>query len=122
MAQPGNRRLARAKARALASRKFRNWRSGSHVRAAGRFRGTYVNKQTSARMSKDFDQHVASEQHYKPAELGKLWGLSAETIRALFENEKDVLVITKDEPGKRRYRSLRIPKSVAARVHTRMNP
>ena len=67
---------------------------------------------------------VATERHFEPAELGALWHLSADTVRRLFENEPGVLVI--DRGGKhrsRRYRTLRIPESVAQRVHRRMtNP
>ena len=60
-------RLASAKNRALASRKFRNWRRGSRIRGTGAFRGTYVYKQATARMSRDIE--VATEQHFTPSEL-----------------------------------------------------
>jgi hypothetical protein len=63
----------------------------------------------------------ALERHYSPDELGEIWNLSADTVRRLFERENGVLVI---EPargnGRRRYRTLRIPESVALRVHRRM--
>ena len=36
----------------------------------------------------------AEEQHYTPEQLAKLWGLSASTIRRLFEHSPGVLVIT----------------------------
>jgi hypothetical protein len=62
------------------------------------------------------------EPHYKPEELGKLWGLSANCIRSLFENEPGVLKIVRPEKlHKRRYISLRIPASVAGRVHARLD-
>ncbi len=62
------------------------------------------------------------EPHYKPEELGKLWGLSANCIRSLFENEPGVLRIAHPERlHKRRYISLRIPGSVAGRVHARLD-
>jgi hypothetical protein len=64
----------------------------------------------------------AFERHFKPAELGKLWGLSTNVIRALFEDEAGVLKIVRPEKlHKRRYLSLRIPASVAGRVHTRLD-
>jgi len=68
--------------------------------------------------------NVVSERHYTPDELGELWALSADTIRRLFEREPGVLVIEHQRPrGTRRYRTLRIPESVAMRVHRRMtNP
>lgn len=62
------------------------------------------------------------ERHLKPEELGKLWGLSANVIRDLFEDENGVLKIFR--PGKlhkRKYTTLRIPGSVAERVHERLN-
>jgi hypothetical protein len=67
---------------------------------------------------------VVMEHHYAPDELGNLWNLSADTVRRLFEREPGVLVIQHARGrGARRYRTLRIPKSVAERVHRRMtNP
>lgn len=61
------------------------------------------------------------ERHFSPAELGQLWGLSADSIRKLFLREPGVLVISESSArGKRRYRTLRIPASVAERVHRRL--
>jgi hypothetical protein len=66
---------------------------------------------------------AAMERHYAPDELGKLWNLSADTVRRLFEREPGVLVIERGAARARRYRTLRIPESVAARVHRRLtNP
>ena len=64
---------------------------------------------------------AALERHFSPDELGELWRLSTDTVRRLFEREPGVLVIehTKSH-GRRRYRTLRIPESVALRVHRRM--
>jgi hypothetical protein len=64
------------------------------------------------------------ERHYTPDELGEMWNLSADTVRRLFEREPGVLVIERQRSHLvRRYRSLRIPQSVAERVHKRMtNP
>jgi hypothetical protein len=62
------------------------------------------------------------ERHFKPEELGKLWGLSANAIRALFEEEVGVLKIIRNEQlHKRKYTTLRIPESVAERVHARFD-
>ena len=61
------------------------------------------------------DQMIAIEKHYTAPELGKLWGFSADTIRALFKDEPGVI-----KYGSSKYVSLRIPASVAARVHERL--
>jgi hypothetical protein len=63
---------------------------------------------------------MAIERHYAPDELGELWNLSADTVRRLFEREPGVLVIERATSRARRYRTLRIPESVAQRVHRRM--
>jgi hypothetical protein len=64
-----------------------------------------------------------AERHYSPSELAELWGLSSDTIRRLFEDEPGVVTIGERNPRrKRRYVTLRIPQSVAARVHRRLSP
>lgn len=65
--------------------------------------------------------NAALEQHFSPRELAERWDLSAGTIRTLFDNEPGVIRIDRPEQcHKRGYRSLRIPASVAARVHKRL--
>lgn len=66
-----------------------------------------------------------TEQHYQPADLAKLWGLSPSKVRRIFEKEPGVLRI--GEPSrrvgralKRSYFTMRIPESVAQRVHQRL--
>jgi hypothetical protein len=62
------------------------------------------------------------ERHYSPAELGELWNLSPDTVRRMFENEPGVLVF--ENPARsssRRFRTLRIPESVAQRVYSRFS-
>lgn len=100
-----------ARKRALRSRKFRAW----HRLPRGVLGSAH---KASSSIYRDY----AMERHFTPAELGKLWGLSAETIRTLFESEPGVLVVSTTEPGKRRYRTFRIPQRVAERVHTKMSP
>jgi len=63
----------------------------------------------------------AMERHYSPEELGQVWALSADTVRRLFEREPGVLIIERNRSRARRYRTLRIPESVAQRVHKRMS-
>jgi hypothetical protein len=64
---------------------------------------------------------TAFERHYGPAELAALWNLSEDAVRRLFEKEPGVLVLTQPKPGKRSYRTLRIPESVAQRVHRKLS-
>jgi hypothetical protein len=62
------------------------------------------------------------ERHYSPAELGELWNLSADTVRRMFEQEPGVLVFENpDRSSSRRFRTLRIPESVAQRVYSRLS-
>jgi hypothetical protein len=62
------------------------------------------------------------ERHYSPAELGELWNLSADTVRRMFENEPGVLVFENPvRSSSRRFRTLRIPESIAARVYSRFS-
>ena len=63
-----------------------------------------------------------AERHYSPSELAELWALSSDTIRRLFEDEPGVVTIGERNPRrKRRYITLRIPESVAARLHRRLS-
>jgi hypothetical protein len=63
---------------------------------------------------------VYNEKHYTIPELSKMWGLSVDTIRALFESVPGVLTISRPETmHKRRYNSLRIPDSVARMVYAK---
>jgi hypothetical protein len=62
------------------------------------------------------------EPHYSPTEVAEAWGVSTNTVRRMFKDEPGVLVI-EPAPGRfsrRKYRTLRIPASVAERVHRRM--
>lgn len=60
----------------------------------------------------------ASERHYTPVEIAKLWQLSPDTVRNIFRNVPGVLKVGSPETlRKRPYTSLRIPESVMARVH-----
>ena len=65
----------------------------------------------------------ATEKHVSVNELAFRWNLSPDTVRRMFENEPGVLVIGNGirKYGRRRYVTLRIPESVAARVHRRLS-
>ena len=65
------------------------------------------------------------ERHYSVAEIAAMWTLDPDVIRKLFRREPGVMVIGSIETTrrKRRYTTLRIPESVAQRVHRRLlNP
>jgi hypothetical protein len=62
-----------------------------------------------------------TERHFAPMELAELWAQSVDTIRRIFENEPGVIIHENTErTTKRRFRTIRIPESVAQRVYTRM--
>jgi hypothetical protein len=71
----------------------------------------------------DLEQsHVMAEKHYTPTELAEMWGVSVQTVRELFKDEDGVLKIGSDGTRNRRaYKTLRIPHSVAERVHTKLS-
>jgi hypothetical protein len=63
---------------------------------------------------------IMVEKHYAPAELAEIWGVDPETIRNIFRDEPGVLKLG-NNGGKRAYITLRIPESVAERVHNRLS-
>ncbi|MEZ5362975.1 MAG: hypothetical protein R2748_11695 [Bryobacterales bacterium] len=62
---------------------------------------------------------AAFEPHFTLAELAKRWHLSRSTIRDWFLAEPGVLVVTRSgrRSGRRTLTNMRIPQSVAERVH-----
>jgi len=92
---------ARAFRRLAASRKFLRW-ALPDKRAA-------------------FSDEPMVQKHYSPAELAQQWGVSVETIRTIFRLEPGVLKIGSNATRHRRgYKTLRIPETVAKRVHQRL--
>jgi hypothetical protein len=68
---------------------------------------------------------LASEQHFKPAEIAERWSISVSKVIGLFENEPGVLRIGQPSRRmgrvlKRGYFTMRIPESVVERVHQRL--
>ena len=59
------------------------------------------------------------EHHFTPKELAAIWNLDETTVRRLVQDEPGVLKLgkAKRRDGKRDYISLRVPRSVAMRVH-----
>jgi hypothetical protein len=104
----------------LRSKSFLNWTPDSNPKrppptiSFGRGRSfTYQGKR--------YTNLVVDEKHFTPADLAKAWGLSAEKVRQLFRTEPGVLRIgTNGGSRDRGYVTLRIPQSVAVRVHTRL--
>jgi hypothetical protein len=65
---------------------------------------------------------LKDERHFTPQELAELWSVSVQTIREIFQREEGVLKIGRDGTrSRRRYKTIRIPESVADRVHTRLS-
>ena len=63
----------------------------------------------------------AAEQHETVAELARRWGWSRKTVIRVFECEPGILILDRAETRyKRGYRTITIPKSVADRVHRRL--
>lgn len=60
-----------------------------------------------------------TERHYTIKELVLSWHCSRDTIRRRFEHEDGVIIIYTPRRGKRRYRLILIPESVALRVYSR---
>jgi hypothetical protein len=64
---------------------------------------------------------IGYERHFQPKELAEAWSLCEDVIRELFAREDGVLVLRNQASRhKRRYSSMRIPKSVADRVYQRL--
>ena len=59
------------------------------------------------------------ERHYTVSELAEMWKLSAEFVRQVVQNEPGVTEWVRQRPGRRRYRVLRVPQSVAERLYRR---
>jgi transcriptional regulator GlxA family with amidase domain len=75
--------------------------------------GTPASQSVSARSADE----AAFERHFSVEELAELWGMSQDFVRRLFIHEPGVVIFFKYRPGRRTYRTLRIPESVARRVH-----
>jgi hypothetical protein len=73
-------------------------------------------------VSTRIESSVHAERHYAVAEIAEMWNLSVDKVRELFADEPGVLAIGKRRPCHTRpYVTLRIPKSVVERVHSRLS-
>lgn len=59
------------------------------------------------------------ERHFTVDELSRTWRFSAEFVRQLVKDEPGVTEWVRQQPGRRRYRVLRVPQSVAERLYRR---
>lgn len=57
------------------------------------------------------------ERHYTVPELAEMWNLSREYVRQIVSRESGVTEWVRQGPGRRRYRVLRVPRSVAERIY-----
>jgi hypothetical protein len=55
------------------------------------------------------------------AEVAAHWNLSVDWTRQLLENEPGVVIFGSNGYGKRKYRTMRIPRSVVERVQKRLS-
>ena len=109
----------------LKSEKFLNWKP-EQPRSWSKDPKEGPNPKFAAPENPKFDapanpQFGAAEAHYTPDQLAELWGVSAETVRLTFRNEPGVLRLQQPTKGKRQYVLMRIPLSVAERVHKRLS-
>ena len=59
------------------------------------------------------------ERHYTINELAAMWNFSVEFVRQLVQHEPGVTEWVRQRPGRRRYRVIRVPQSVAERLYRR---
>jgi hypothetical protein len=57
------------------------------------------------------------ERHFTIRELSKMWRFSEEFVRQIVKDEPGVTEWVRQQPGRRRYRVLRVPQSVAERLY-----
>ena len=76
---------------------------------------------TNTRSPRGLELTPVFEKHYSVRDLANLWNLSDRTIRRMFVGEPGVVEWGACERRmKRAYKTLRIPESVARRVHRRL--
>ena len=102
--------------RLLRSKKFLQWR------VPAKSKSPYGRGKDFNYTGEKYTNLVVDEKHFTPSELAKAWGVSIDSIRRLFRDEPGVLKMGEKSPKhKRQYLTLRIPHSVAERVHTRLS-
>jgi hypothetical protein len=66
-------------------------------------------------------ESAAFQPHFTCAQLAKQWGLSINTIARIFRSEPGVLLLGNPRSKKRTRISMRIPATVAERVHAKLS-
>lgn len=100
----------------------RSWACGTSHRGIGRRDSGSAHRNTIVRPGFEVSGAGApstAERHYTVHELSREWNLSPDYIRRMFADEPGVLLFTKRRMGRRTYRILRIPASIAERVYRR---
>ena len=64
-------------------------------------------------------QNQFEERHYTVAELAEMWKFSTEFVRQIVRGEPGVTEWVRQQPGRRRYRVIRVPQSVVERLYRR---
>ena len=101
----------------LRSKKFLDW-----LPAPNKKQAQFGKVEPFVYKGETYTNLVVNEKYYSCTELAKVWGVSPQTIRELFRKEEGVLKIGSSGTRTRRaYKTLRIPQSVAQRVHTRLS-
>ncbi len=59
------------------------------------------------------------ERHFTIRELSRMWRFSEAFVRQIVKDEPGVTEWVRQQPGRRRYRVLRVPQSVAERLYRR---
>jgi hypothetical protein len=115
-------RFAVLHVRALRSRRFLSWSTKPRERVVIRAHEAWKWNEKQAATAAESEKFSVTQTHYTPAELSKAWGLSDDCIREIFKTEPGVLLVgNRGSKKKRRYLTMRIPESVAVRVHRRMS-
>jgi hypothetical protein len=109
----------------LHSKKFLEWQP---TQTPIKKKASYGKAEPFIYIGERYTNLVVDEKHFTPADLANAWGVSAETVRQIFRNEPDVLRVGSNGPAtpsisrrRRSYVLLRIPESVALRVHKRLS-
>ncbi|HWR50190.1 MAG TPA: hypothetical protein VN428_03730 [Bryobacteraceae bacterium] len=85
------------------------WSEEMQQRAQARERNTSPRPQS---MPDAVSASAATERHFTPEEIARMWALSPSTIRRLFRDELGVLVLQGPRRrGVREYAAIRIPQS-----------
>lgn len=71
------------------------------------------------KMTESQDHNLFEERHFTIHELSKMWHFSVEFVRQIVKDEPGVTEWVRQQPGKRRYRVLRVPQSVVERLYRR---